>query len=83
MQNGDLCGHSSLTRQALHPYQISRQHVDLEIDHCAYRQLAQRRHFGGVRDDVEGEVAGAVLAVADVVDGSSWCRWISLRCMPG
>jgi hypothetical protein len=55
--------------QALHALEVARQHVDLEIELIARLQRAERGHFGGVRDQVQRELTGAVGLVSDLVDG--------------
>jgi len=55
--------------EALHPFEVTRQHVNFEVHLIVYRQQAQRRYRRGVRDDVEQEIASAITPVAHIVDG--------------
>ena len=59
---------SGIAAQALHPHQIARQHVNLEVDAVARFERAERRDRAGVRDQVEREQAGSAGQVVDGVD---------------
>ena len=56
-----------LTPQALHPLQIAREHVDLEVDPLAFAQRTKSRHFAGMRDYVHAETASAVRQIFHLV----------------
>src|SRR5438132_1497394 len=45
--------------QLLHPAEIARQHVDLDVELAAGRKVAPCRHLLGMRDDVEPEAHAA------------------------
>src|SRR3546814_18148166 len=63
--SSDLLGDLS---PRLHPRQIAREDIDLQIGRSPRRRLIQRRHFLRMRDDVEREMRLAVRLVGDFVD---------------
>src|SRR3569623_3410972 len=55
--------------KGLHALQIEGEHVELDIDLLAGRERPERGHRLGVRDEVDGEMGGAVVLVDHLVDG--------------
>ena len=60
---------SAARSETLHPFEVAREDIDLEIDLIAVIQLAKRRDLGGVWDDVQQKVANTVSMIAHIVDG--------------